>query len=457
MLEEMGIEVQLGQRPSPLSLAPSTHATRPSRIPKVFKPTRQINLDLSVLIALVSDLTHAPLPLTEAEAEERFVPSKTYLEWKKSRLRAKVHADKPKNKERVASPSPSGNDARIDGDDGEGESENEADANGGNWKHLRALAEQLKQEMKKGLLEEMKDRLSDPFVATSSPPSSCSTEENEAHLDVAFWTTPEARDRFLRIVSKIGGLKEKRRAHALFDSSSSPSSLSGCDAEEVYWQDSRYPRNYIPLYPIHVFPVSNPAESKLQSTESVDGRAPFFRALEKTCRSLLAEQTAPHPKTLPRPFVSDSGLSTPNVETSTSALTTPTTAPGDVDPGDENGLGGDEIRRASVMKANPKLTAHTVLSMLWGAVSDEGYGWTTITANKASVRAMIREMKGSSGVVPGGDWMGGAGEENASVNRTEKDVVGSEGYQKGAVVGRAAIWTVDPRSLAEGMRSDYTP
>jgi hypothetical protein len=95
-------------------------------------------------------------------------------------------------------------------------------------------------------------------------------------------------------------------------------------------------------------------------------------------------------------------------------------------------LSNDEgdIPPAAVTLANPKLTVHTVQSMLWGAA----LGWTTLTTNRSSVKVLLKEMKRSTG--------GGAlayelpdGDENARASK-------------------AAIWIVKPRSLAEGSRSD---
>ena len=87
-----------------------------------------------------------------------------------------------------------------------------------------------------------------------------------------------------------------------------------------------------------------------------------------------------------------------------------------------------EIQRAIVTKANPRLTAHTVQSMPWGA----DLGWTTLTANRMSVKAILREMKMAriTGRLDAVD---------------EGDVRGEEGVKS------PAIWVVDPRSLAEGM------
>lgn len=429
MLEEMGIEVQLGPHPPPTS-SPSS---RPTRRPTTFKPTRQINLDLSILIALVSDLTHASLPQTDKEADERFIPSQAYMEWRKSKLRAKIYADLHKGGKVGATSSSNRKNVSklVDQADGEGDGEGK-DADGGGLEHSRALAEQLKQEMKKGLLNEMMDRVTDSF-----DPASASTECNDRQQGIEFWTTKEARDRCLRIVSKIGGPNEKRRAHALFASTSSSD-----DAASSYWKDSRYSKNFVPLHPIHIFPTSQPPDITLETAGRSHTREPFFRALEETCRFLLSTEIAPHPRALPASLISGSGPAT----------SVPSTVGSASPVGDEDEIVGDEIQRASVMKANPKLTAHTVQSMLWGAVSDEGNGWTTITANRASVRAMIREMKGRSGVVSGGDWLGGGIGRPTDTNGQDAEGSGTGANME---VGRAAIWTVDPRSLAEGMRSDY--
>jgi len=205
---------------------------------------------------------------------------------------------------------------------------------------------------------------------------------------VEFWTTPEARDRCLRIVAKIGGPAEKRRALALFPTSSVDGgvSLSLAEQEAQYWDNSRYPRGFLPLLPIRVFPNSTSEPSPSSSPL----RAGFFGALEATCRALLAAGGAPHPRV-------------PEAEI----------------------VGEGEIQRASVVRTKVRLTTHTAQSMLCGAAR----GWTTLTANRASVKVMLKEVK-----------MRGYG-------------VDARGRDAGAI-HHAALWVVDPRSLAEGMRSD---
>ncbi|KAG8216020.1 hypothetical protein J3R82DRAFT_8013 [Butyriboletus roseoflavus] len=81
-LRDMGIDVQLGERsylhPTPTKL-------------KLLEPTANINLDLSALIALISDISHSPLPRTEQEAHARFEPPQSYFDWKKDRAKSLTH------------------------------------------------------------------------------------------------------------------------------------------------------------------------------------------------------------------------------------------------------------------------------------------------------------------------------------------------------------------------------
>jgi hypothetical protein len=362
----MGLSIKLGER-GPIKQLVDSAPVVPS--PPVLIPTLQINLDLSILIALVSDLTHAPLPESVDVAHERFIPSVAYVEWKRSRLHAKGGGRND-----------STNAVREDTDDPLDSTQ-----------HSRALAEQLQQEMHRGILQEIHERLltcrtqlspDDPTHAPVSPPE-------DASPLVEFWTTSEARDRCLNIVAKIGGPAERRRALALFPTLSVEGGVlpSLSEQEAQYWIDSRHQRGFLPLLPIRVFSASDPPPTPSSQP------AGFFSALETTCRALLAAGGAPHPRTM------------------------------------ESGVAGEseagEVQRASVVRANVRLTTHTVQSVLCGAAN----GWTTITANRASVKAMLREVK-----------MRGYG-------------IDARGGGAGAVK-YAALWVLDPRSLAEGMRSD---
>jgi hypothetical protein len=93
-LRQIGVLVELGER-NDVALSVAGVANIPIDVtePLSLLPTRHLNLDLSLLIALVSDLTHAPLPDSSDAAATRFVPSATYVEWKRERLRVKRAAE----------------------------------------------------------------------------------------------------------------------------------------------------------------------------------------------------------------------------------------------------------------------------------------------------------------------------------------------------------------------------
>ncbi|KAJ3863205.1 hypothetical protein EV359DRAFT_43555 [Lentinula novae-zelandiae] len=384
-LMDMGINVQLGERSQD-----EIPEVQPSTIPHpsslIIEPTTRINLDLSVLIALVSDLTHAPLPTTIDEANSRFIPPERYLEWKR-----KVNATKAKAKK------------ALDPDFHDENFELSLPAQEDMAKTSRALTNQVLQEMGKGLLHEISDRLD---MLQPNVPS-------DEKKPIEFWTTPEARDRCLRIVSKVGGLKEKRRVQGLlFDSSvSSGEQLSQAvdtldKAQEAYWTDSRYPQKFLPLIPLRFYPVSSAPTSSshpLLATTSisdaplsaVDGNPPFFRSLHTTCSDILEYEK--HNRS--------NGDELDNVPISISGFA-----------------------RATITKASPRLTAHTVQSLAWGSA----LGWTTLTANRTSVKAIVKEINARARVEMFEMFMGASTTPNAA----------------------AAIWIIDPRSLAEGMRAD---
>ncbi|OCH94600.1 hypothetical protein OBBRIDRAFT_831652 [Obba rivulosa] len=404
-LRGMGIDVQLGERAPGVVSAPSSSPNETQEhVDPV--PTQKINLDLSLLVALVSDITHAPLPSDEGEAKERYIPPKggAYWKWKMG--------------------------ARAEEKDGAGEdSDGERDDNSqdeGWWEHSRALGQQTMQDMRRGLLQDMHERLAELYSPVpSSPPNS--TSSNAQRPDVEFYTTSAARTRFLQIVlSKIGGPAEQRRARALFclpedyspepllssstiahtldlagdrtmptNGTSTSDTLPTVDvaaAEEAYWRDSRYPPGLLPLIPIRVLssvepatPSSLPANLAALSMSDTPSPAPapFFRQLAHVCRTILATHDARD--------------------------------------------GGPQP---------PRLTHHTAESLLAGAAR----GWTTMTANRASVRAVLRGLRAQA---EAGCC------EDAGVERPRRP---GEGEPAGRM--DAALWVVDPRSLAEGMRGD---
>ncbi|KAF7347282.1 hypothetical protein MVEN_01483300 [Mycena venus] len=291
-LRDMDIDVELGERLESDIPIPTPLLNTPAPLPIKLQPTRQINLDLSVLVALVSDLTHSPLPSSVEEATARFLPPQRYREWK------------PQDRLAVDAPESIG-----------GVSQDIV-------KHSRALTTHILQEMGKGLLQEIHDKLAD----LSGP--------------VEFWTSEEARERCMRIVSRIGGEREVRRAEALFPIDP----ITTAEAETLFWQDSRYPRNFIPLLPVRLYP------------------APPLPPVEGTPK--------PHAR-LPRPMATEAAeITTPEMEME---MNLASRGDGDVHP----------------TKINSRLSPHAVKSMLRGAE----LGWTTLTTTKSSVKALLREVK----------------------------------------------------------------
>jgi len=432
-LENMGIQVKLGETipyPSP-----------PPSPPRVFLPTTKVNLDLSFLVALISDITHKPLPKSHKDADERFVPPASYVEWKKRRLEETVVQESSEDESGSGTESGNGGLKKKKRVKLPGQGKPES------IKHSRALANQAKQEMNNAILEELHDRLLRTIGLVHGGGSNLE--------DVEFWTTAEARARCLRIASKISGTRERERANALLFSPASTKIASpegGSDsgeglkaASQSYWKNSRYEEGYLPLPPVRIFPQAASPSNELPSyydSSSPLPRSPFFDQLVKTCAHILAQDIVPHPRSLPSHITSD-------IPASPSLNPNPSSVPG-TDTLELEGPSlpddGGEIQRATVTKANPKLTAHTVESMLEGARR----GWTTLTANKHSVKEILKEVKALSG-----------GYYATRVGAHQYDKVQGNGKViedgEGNVIETAAIWVVDPRSLAEIMSADYVP
>ncbi|KAG8719174.1 hypothetical protein FRC09_011518 [Ceratobasidium sp. 395] len=381
-LETLSVDVQLGERPFPPRLLASS---APSPTPP--RPTLSVNLDLSLIIALVSDLSHAPLPLTEDGAQERFRPLTRV--WKSGKLLRSSIITNPSSDE----------DADTNDDQ---PTEDGEDVVKDSHEHSRALALQLLSEMRHSLLDEMASYLK--------------PEHDQPPLE--FWTTPEAQQRCMKIVDKIGGVGERRRAQALFEPS----------GEAAFWQDSRFSMGFIPgLVPVRIYPQNVPAIPTLDITKTATSSEIFARRLFRTCRILLFPSQARTVQGAPTEIGYATEL-TPPLASASQSIDTGTPSP--------SVLAGS--------RPNTRLTAHTVRSMLWGAARRV----TTLTANRASVRAVLREMKVLAGV--------GMDSESDRTNDVELDAGRGED-QSGHEVGDegvAVLWIVEPRSLAEQMRSD---
>ncbi|KAJ7083409.1 hypothetical protein B0H15DRAFT_425746 [Mycena belliarum] len=346
LLRDMGVDIELGERPENEIPIPNKTSSSSSTIP--LEPTRQINLDLSVLVALVSDLTHSPLPSSVEEAHARFLPPQRYREWKPLER---------KDQSVVEAPETVG-----------GLSQDLV-------KHCRALTNHVLQEMGKGLLQEIHDKIL-PMIDHPDPTKR-----------VEFWTSDEARERCMRIVSRIGGERELRRAEALFPAVPTPVE----EAQRMFWQDSRYPPNFIPLLPILLYP--RPPQPPVVAAP--EPHPQFFRSMTKVCRDLLAHE--PASQLLP---------ANGRLHRRTDG------APGDAD------------ARQPPVKINSRLSPHAVKSMMRGSE----LGWTTLTTTKSSVKALLREIKAAR--------LTGRLVEDSDAQDPET-----------AHGGAAALWIVDPRNL----------
>jgi len=328
-LQKLGISIELGLQAINLD---------PPSPPRSFRLPRKINLDLSILIALVSDITHAPIPSSRDDAEARFQPQ-TDRSWKRQ-------LERSREKEEV-------------GAEDEG---TYSGAGGGPIEHCRELVAQGCQEMEHSLLEEIGNRI-------RSEPDSTECE---------LWTTRDAKKRFFSIVDKIGGEVEKRRARGLFGEE--PLGV------EAFWWESRFPFSTLPGLPVKVFATDLPPTQAAQDLSSINGQISY------SCRNMLQQ-------------------------------------PKRMDVKNSNATHKQRTVVAPVRFAG-KLSAHTIVSLLWGAET----GMVTLTSNKASVKALLREMRGFG--LP-------LAKASPSQSRDEEEQV-----------LYFAVWVTAPRSLAEGMRTD---
>lgn len=408
-VQDLGIEVRLGDDASSQKM--SSHVWPVSSYPLHLRPTAKINLDLSVLIALVSDLTHAQLPASSEEAGDRFILSTSVYSRKRERKSTSIGSQRTVE---------GGIQVERHGDP-EGVAV-DADADGAN-QHWRQLVDQQRLEMAHGLLDEMRTRLSAFRAHSDSNGNGNDTEDTLSGVE--FWTTAEARDRFLDIVTKIGGPNERRRGRALFTTSdSSPTSTELSDMRGAFWRGSRYALDFLPLHPIHIFPTNSSSLTKGHRSEAE--AHPFFSALERTCRHLLANSGS-NSASFP-----DSGVQLP------------------INASDAGTIIGHEADKTEIpppraLRGNGRLTAHTAFSLLLGAI----HGYTTLTANRASARSIVKVIEELE-VKDGSRHWNMYGTEH-----TKATGEGPEGVPGCTKQAKAAMWVVEPRSLAEAMRADF--
>ncbi|KAF9515829.1 hypothetical protein BS47DRAFT_1484237 [Hydnum rufescens UP504] len=413
-VRSLGIRVLLGERDP--SRTESLSYPSPRCPEPILTPTTRLNLDLSILIALCSDISHSAPPSGEAEALARFRKIPT-------------------------APQPS---SIIEPSDDVSMADNEFGLERGldMGEHLRSLSIQSMQEAQRGLIEDIRGRLystpdssSAPLLLQTSSHLNPPPSPSAALPNIELWTTPSAKSRCLNIVSKIGGPHEQARAQALF----SPEFHS-------FWRGSRYEEGYLSGLPIRVFPSDNPLDSSSElasaSAQLVRDGSPhdrdvFWDKLKRTCTLVL---DLPHPSQYSTFTHSISSRSGPTVagalrsQKSTKSKFVPNPA-----------IPIDPTGAANLKTAVMPMTTHTAQSLLWGSVC----GMTTLTANKASVRTVLREM---DKLLRHSDLA----EDPENLLQGDRDGRGQQNDTSELASSslKAAIWIVEPRSLSEGMRTN---
>jgi hypothetical protein len=369
-IREMGIQLRFGE-----SVQRIVSAGKPFEDDKpVLIATTKLNLDLSLLIALVSDITHAVLPLNEADADERFKPMPRA--WKRQALASKAR----------------GSDEELDL---------------GAEEHFRALAGQVKEEMRSALVDDLRSRL-------RASASSSGVSGAEAEL----WTTEEAKRRCKVIVDKIGGPSEKRRCEEMFKT-----------GPNDFWSGSRHAVDADTLSELHVKVFEENEEGYAPVVTSAETNT-FRRALQDTCEILVnlgSDKVASVPlSTLPFAFDKDEPRRAPSKKS-----------------------------RAGEAQKIHIPTSHTSRSLLEGTKR----GMTTVTANRMSIKQSIRAMGRLDGLTDDKD-------EHASIWVVEPKTLseqkrsdltdeqsGRSRNPSALYTSDAVVWVVEPRSLAETMRT----
>jgi hypothetical protein len=334
-ISRMGVEIRYGEPVPP----PKLELDIPSN-KRLLLPTMNLNLDLSLLIAMISDITHAPLPSSEGEADRRFRPLDVR---KQVQMKSSPDTHRPVSAEEAG--------AEI---------------------HSRALAAQLKQEMRCGLVERLEEVLSSVASATST--------------NLRFWATLEAIQKCRDIVDKIGGPSETARCEAMFAS-------LGSLCSPGFWSGSRHDGalQILSRFEIHTLDASF-VPQKVDSSS-------FSSRLLTTCSRLL-----------------DESCDVTKVNASV------------------------EDGQAVVKMKVP--SPHTIRSMLEGTRR----GMTTITANRLSVRQIVRNMGGFHGLFDR--------DTAASFLIVEPKTLAErkrlDDFER-KETRPATFWVLDPRSLAESL------
>ncbi|KAJ9093241.1 hypothetical protein QFC19_008447 [Naganishia cerealis] len=398
-LRKMGVTVIFGEiaAESTISAESATSAqntTRPIQ-PSMLLATPKLNLDLSLLIALVSDISHAPLPRNDEEAETRFKPIDKAWKRQVDPVTGQVTVKKLR----------------------EGEL--------GPEEHSKALVYQLKQEMRLGLIDELNEKIAESCATLGVP------------IDqIEFWTTAEARRRCHDIVAKIGGEQERRRETRLFveeSKSNCSAEDEGCADSGAFWEQSRHADRRKPLnraLRVRILPEDDDFTSPSYLQGVVIKPNTFRGRLVETCSRLLS-------------VTIEKGASVTADFLGLAIADSPASSDAELGESGVDGAKGTKVskahrggrRRRDAPLAETYLrvpTAHTIRSMLEGAKR----GMTTITANRMSVKQILRAM--------------------GPLEALEKDEIVVTGETVASSVAEALFYVVEPKTLGEIKRSDTT-
>jgi len=357
-LRTLGIDIMFGDPAELGTQRIAQSKINPDRAPI---PSADLNLDLSMLVALISDISHSQLPETPNEAEARFQPVRRVWKRKTSRNDGQILEDRAARQEEL-----------------------------GPEEHSRALIVQLQQEMQSALIPELIGIIN----------SACD-DHRSYPTEVRFWTTREAMERCLTIATKIAGPRELERAYQLFQN---PVESSGT---KTFWSGSRHRVLDGPLKHLYVRIIEDePNLAKQQSSAHS-----FATRLGSACQMVNEnEDIVPPSSALSHRFRGNRPSKGQNA--------------------------GNPLKKPSL---------HTVRSMLAGAT----YGMTTITANRTSVKQMVRIM-GLRGLTNEDDY--------AAFLVTEPKTLAEQKRTDGKSFPTvASIWTFEPRSLAESMITNSDP
>ncbi|KAL7408962.1 hypothetical protein BDY24DRAFT_372797 [Mrakia frigida] len=342
-LRSLGVEVLLDSSPS--FDGPSFQNPPPKTS---LCPTRNLNLDLSVLIALSSSIVHDPLPSTGL-AEGVYKPLIRRYN-KDGTLRAEAEASI----------------AKMGGTD--------------NW---RALTIQLESEIEAPLVDEITKTL-----------------QEKVDGEVVFWTTTEAKERLKMIVNKLGGEREKSRAEGMFW----VEELGEKENEERatrFWKTSRYNDRVGPVHlALSSIRLSSPSGSASPSSPPTPSDPPppsttTSSSTYQTLNSALANLQVSPTGTLPTPDVL---LVEPfsHLHPSLMYFLNPTTF--------SSSSSSSSSSPSTATKPPASLTPHTLRTLLFGLER----GMTTLSANRASLKSVWKAIEGKDPSL--GIW-GGEGEE----------------------------------------------